>query len=45
MFIVMYIDNCLLIDFNKAYIKDLKKKLGKIYAIEDREPAVYFLSI
>ena len=41
----MYVDDCLLIGPNKAYIEDLKKKLGKTYAIEYKGPAVYFLGV
>ncbi|KAK2071856.1 hypothetical protein P8C59_006246 [Phyllachora maydis] len=42
-FIVTYIDNCLFIGPNTGYITDLKKRLNKVYAIEDLGPAAYFL--
>ncbi|KAK2068012.1 hypothetical protein P8C59_002686 [Phyllachora maydis] len=42
-FIVTYIDNCLFIGPNIGYITDLKKRLNKVYAIEDLGPAAYFL--
>ncbi|KAK2068848.1 hypothetical protein P8C59_003464 [Phyllachora maydis] len=42
-FIVTYIDDCLFIGLNIGYITDLKKRLNKVYAIEDLGPAAYFL--
>ncbi|KAK2070825.1 hypothetical protein P8C59_005292 [Phyllachora maydis] len=42
-FIVTYIDECLFIGPDIGYITDLKKQLNKVYAIEDLEPAAYFL--
>ncbi|KAK2066386.1 hypothetical protein P8C59_000215 [Phyllachora maydis] len=42
-FIVTYIDNCLFIGPKKGYRTDLKKRLKKVYAIEDSGPAAYFL--
>ncbi|KAK2074715.1 hypothetical protein P8C59_008899 [Phyllachora maydis] len=42
-FIVTYIDDCLFIGPNLGYITDLKKRLNKVYAIEDLGPAAYFL--
>ncbi|KAK2073815.1 hypothetical protein P8C59_008064 [Phyllachora maydis] len=42
-FIVTYIDDCLFIGPNIGYITDLKKRLNKVYAIEDSGPATYFL--
>ncbi|KAK2074709.1 hypothetical protein P8C59_008893 [Phyllachora maydis] len=42
-FIVTYVDNCLFIGPNIGYITDLKKRLNKVYAIEDLGPAAYFL--
>ncbi|KAK2072729.1 hypothetical protein P8C59_007066 [Phyllachora maydis] len=42
-FIVIYIDDCLFIGPNIGYITDLKKRLNKVYAIEDLGPAAYFL--
>ncbi|KAK2068655.1 hypothetical protein P8C59_003285 [Phyllachora maydis] len=44
-FIVTYIDDCLFIGPNIGYITDLKKRLNKVYAIEDLGPAVYFLGM
>ncbi|KAK2075500.1 hypothetical protein P8C59_009622 [Phyllachora maydis] len=44
-FIVTYIDDCLFIGPNKGYITDLKKRLNKVYAIEDLGPAAYFLGV
>ncbi|KAK2069297.1 hypothetical protein P8C59_003889 [Phyllachora maydis] len=42
-FIVTYIDNYLFIGPNIGYITNLKKRLNKVYAIEDLGPAAYFL--
>ncbi|KAK2075401.1 hypothetical protein P8C59_009530 [Phyllachora maydis] len=42
-FIVTYIDDCLFIGPNIGYITDLKKRLNKVYAIEDLGPVAYFL--
>ncbi|KAK2070833.1 hypothetical protein P8C59_005300 [Phyllachora maydis] len=44
-FIVIYIDDCLFIGPNIGYITDLKKRLNKVYAIEDLGPAAYFLGV
>ncbi|KAK2068790.1 hypothetical protein P8C59_003411 [Phyllachora maydis] len=44
-FIVTYIDNCLFIGPDIGYITDLKKRLNKVYTIEDLGPAAYFLGI
>ncbi|KAK2066176.1 hypothetical protein P8C59_000011 [Phyllachora maydis] len=44
-FIVTYIDNCLFIGPDIGYITDLKKRLNKVYAIEDLGPAAYFLGV
>ncbi|KAK2073291.1 hypothetical protein P8C59_007580 [Phyllachora maydis] len=44
-FIFTYIDNCLFIGPNIGYITDLKKRLNKVYAIEDLGPAAYFLGV
>ncbi|KAK2066240.1 hypothetical protein P8C59_000075 [Phyllachora maydis] len=43
--IVTYIDDCLFIGPNIGYITDLKKRLNKVYAIEDLGPAAYFLGV
>ncbi|KAK2068004.1 hypothetical protein P8C59_002678 [Phyllachora maydis] len=42
-FIVTYIDDCLFIGPNIGYMTDLKKRLNKVYAIEDLGPTAYFL--
>ncbi|KAK2069706.1 hypothetical protein P8C59_004260 [Phyllachora maydis] len=44
-FIVTYIDDCLFIGPNIGYITDLKKRLNKVYAIEDLGPATCFLGV
>ncbi|KAK2071855.1 hypothetical protein P8C59_006245 [Phyllachora maydis] len=44
-FIVTYIDDFLFIGPNIGYITDLKKRLNKVYAIEDLGPAAYFLGL
>ena len=44
-FIVTFVDDCLLIGPNLAYIKDLKRKLNKVYALKDKGPAAYFLGV
>ncbi|KAK2072134.1 hypothetical protein P8C59_006506 [Phyllachora maydis] len=44
-FIITYIDDCLFIGPNIGYITDLKKRLNKVYAIEDLGPAAYFLGV
>ncbi|KAK2074424.1 hypothetical protein P8C59_008632 [Phyllachora maydis] len=44
-FIVTYIDDCLFIGPNIGFITDLKKRLNKVYAIEDLGPAAYFLGV
>lgn len=45
MFIMMYIDNYLIIGLNKTYIKDLKVKINKIYLIEDKGFTTQFLRV
>ncbi|KAK2075465.1 hypothetical protein P8C59_009591 [Phyllachora maydis] len=44
-FIVTYMDDCLFIGPNIGYITDLKKRLNKVYAIENLGPAAYFLGV
>ncbi|KAK2070351.1 hypothetical protein P8C59_004852 [Phyllachora maydis] len=44
-FIVTYVDDCLFIGPDIGYITDLKKRLNKVYAIEDLGPAAYFLGL
>ena len=36
MFIMTYVDDCLIISLNKTYIKDLKVKINKVYLIKDK---------
>ncbi|KAK2073379.1 hypothetical protein P8C59_007667 [Phyllachora maydis] len=40
---VRRVNDCLFIGPHKGYITDLKKRLNKVYAIEDLGPAAYFL--
>ncbi|KAK2066228.1 hypothetical protein P8C59_000063 [Phyllachora maydis] len=44
-FIVTYVDDCLFIGPDIGYITDLKKRLNKVYAIEDLGPVAYFLGV
>ncbi|KAK2069733.1 hypothetical protein P8C59_004287 [Phyllachora maydis] len=44
-FIVTYIDNCPFIGPDIGYITDSKKRLNKVYTIEDFGPAAYFLGV
>ncbi|KAK2070872.1 hypothetical protein P8C59_005334 [Phyllachora maydis] len=44
-FIVTYIDDCLFIGPNIGYITDLKKRLNKVYALEDLGPTAFFLGV
>ncbi|KAK2068546.1 hypothetical protein P8C59_003180 [Phyllachora maydis] len=44
-FIATYKDDYLFIGPNIGYITDLKKRLNKVYAIEDLGPAAYFLGV
>ncbi|KAK2071155.1 hypothetical protein P8C59_005603 [Phyllachora maydis] len=44
-FIVTYIDDYLFIGPDIGYITDLKKRLNKVYTIEDLGPAAYFLGL
>ena len=44
-FIVTYVDDCLLVGPNITYINQLKRKFHKVYAIEDRGPASFFLGV
>ena len=44
-FIVTYVDDCLLVGPNITYINQLKRKFHKVYAIEDRSLASFFLSV
>ena len=44
-FIVVYVDDCLLIGPKKRYIQQLKKQLNSAYPLEDRGPASIFLGV
>ena len=44
-FIITYIDDCLIIGPNLGEINSLKLKLHKIYALEDKEEAKLFLGV
>ncbi|KAK2072095.1 hypothetical protein P8C59_006471 [Phyllachora maydis] len=43
--ILLAIDDCLFIGPDIGYITDLKKRLNKVYTIEDLGPAAYFLGV
>ena len=45
LFVITFIDDCIIIGPNKKNIKALKTQLGLKYTIEDRGPASYFLSV
>ena len=45
LFIITFVDDCIIIGPNKKDIKALKTQLGLKYAIEDRGPASYFLGV
>ena len=45
LFIVTYVDDCLIIGPGIQKINLLKKKINRAYAIEDRGPASFFLSV
>ncbi len=44
-FIVTFIDDCLLIGLNISEINVVKRKIAKEYAIENQSPATYFLGV
>ena len=44
-FIIIFIDDYIIIGPNKKNIRALKAQLGLKYAIEDRGPAFYFLGV
>ncbi len=44
-FIMIFIDDYLFIDFNINKINVVKRKIVKEYVIKDRSPAVYFLKV
>ena len=45
LFVITFIDDCIIISPNKKNIKALKAQLGLKYVIEDRGPAFYFLGV
>ena len=45
LFIIIFVDDCIIIGLNKKNIRALKAQLGLKYAIEDRGPASYFLGV
>ena len=45
LFVITFVNDCIIIGPNKKNIKALKAQLGLKYAIEDRGPASYFLSV
>ena len=44
-FIMTYIDDCLIVGPDLSYIDQLKAKFYKVYTIEDRGPASFFLRV
>ena len=42
---MLYVDDCLLIGPNLTNINSLKRRLYKVYAIEDLGPAKIFLGV
>ena len=45
LFVITFIDNCIIISLDIKKIKALKAQLGLKYTIEKRGPAAYFLSV
>ena len=45
LFIITFVDNCIIIGLNKKNIRALKAQLGLKYIIKDRGPASYFLGV
>ena len=45
LFIITFIDDCIIIGSNKKNIKASKVQLGLKYIIEDRGPASFFVSV
>ena len=45
LFVITFVNDYIIIGLNKKNIKALKTQLGLKYAIEDRGPAFYFLSV
>ena len=45
LFVITFVDDCIIIGPDKKNIRALKAQLGLKYAIEDRGPASYFLGV
>ena len=45
LFIITFINDCIIIGLNKKNIKALKAQLGLKYAIKNRGPTSYFLRV
>ena len=45
LFVITFVDDCIIIGLDKKNIRALKAQLGLKYAIEDRGPAFYFLGV
>ena len=45
LFIITFVDDCIIIGLNKKNIKALKAQLGLKYVIKDQGPAFYFLGV
>ena len=45
LFVIIFVDDCIIIGLDKKNIRALKVQLGLKYAIEDRRPASYFLGV
>ena len=45
LFVITFVDDCIIIGPDKKNIRALKAQLGLKYVIEDRGPASYFLGV
>ena len=45
LFVITFVDDCIIIGPDKENIRALKAQLGLKYAIEDRGPTSYFLGV
>ena len=45
LFVIIFVDDCIIIGPNKKNIRALKAQLGLKYTIKDRGPASYFLGV
>ena len=45
LFVITFVDDCIIISLNKKNIKACKAQLGLKYAIKDQGPASYFLGV